>query len=475
MNPADSGEEEQVRIWVDYEASMTLAGCVKRFHKNQTFISNLEAIFEYLCKKFETLCNYRKSIHVFLNPSLVINCSFIEAHLLIASNLRVASDPPEPRYKRLMLSNDEFEALAEYAEARHAEKNIPSIVELNSDDLTKLLKALRIQDDPGLSTGLLIPFHYGLMNMGIFIIWEQDSQGRGIRHSHDEALRGWVASYYTFLQTFLTREYEIFSETYLPSFYSARWAKAAILFADIRNFTPLTEVLRNVYGQSEHPNTRVFGEIMDEHCREMARIIQEKGRGRIDKFLGDGIMAIFGEHEPNPTKAVCRAVAAATQMVKCFAELKSGFLKKAFGGGYDTEYNESVEIELGVGIDYGTVLFEYLGDEQHKEYTAIGDHVNFAQRLESEAARVNERADNANPPILISPTAERCIRPWLKTTHKVIVHPKGKGRLYRVYGIFPDDFHRSLYEHAEKYNDWITSWDGVEGGPPQIGIESDLV
>ena len=65
----------------------------------------------------------------------------------------------------------------------------------------------------------------------------------------------------------------------MPSYYSARWAKAAILFADIRNFTPLTEILRNVYARLGDQETRIFREIMDTHCREMARIVQEQNRG----------------------------------------------------------------------------------------------------------------------------------------------------------------------------------------------------
>lgn len=466
-----SGEDshsESVRIWVDYEAAMTLAGCTKRFHRNKTFISNLESIFAHLCKKFELLCNYQRSLHFFLNSSLTIEFSHKEAHVLEASP-SVAEDV-EASYNRLMLTAADNEVLVRYMQRESGGQTAPHIIDLTSDDLNKLLEIFNIKPHGSeMSTGILIPFNYGSINMGSFILWKQDSPKFEPRRSNDEALRGWVSTYYTFLKSFFKREYQIFPQTYLPSHYSARWAKAAILFADIRNFTPLTEVLRNVYAKPGAQDTSVFREIMDEHCKEMANIIQN-GRGRIDKFLGDGIMAIFGEHDPHPSKTVCRAVAAAVRMVERFTILRSGFLRKAFGGGYETEYNESVEVELGVGINYGTVLFEYLGDDQHREYTAVGDHVNFAQRLESQAARLDEHTNVRAPPILLSQTAERCVRPWINPNgiEQVVISPKGKSQLYKVHGIRPESFHWGLYDQSEKFDDWDTPWRSTKDKPPEV-------
>ena len=450
MNSKETPAKREVpRIWIDYEAGMTLFGCIMRFHRNNPLISNLEEIFSYLCSKFETLCNFQCSLHLFVNRSTQ------EVHLLI----------PNKGYKRLTYrdNNNSYNKIVQLLQLNDRPRgvDVPSITALESSKLRELFDIFDIKSAVA-NNSLLIPFDYGSLDMGIFVLWEQDNPRREMRKPNDKALRGWVASYYSFLKSFLVREYSPSSQTYLPSYYSVRWAKVAILFADIRNFTPLTEILRNVYARPGEQETKFFKEIMDEHCREMARIIQESGRGRIDKFLGDGIMAIFGEHEIEHSKMVCRAVSAAAQMVERFQKLRPGFLSKAFGGEYEIEYNESVEIELGVGIDYGTVLFEYLGDERHREYTAIGDHVNFAQRLESEAARIDERTGNVRPPILISPTAERCIRPWLNNdkVQKIILYPKGKSRFYTVYGITPEDFDRTLYNQAERHDDWTTAWDG---------------
>lgn len=451
---------EEARIWTDYEAAMTLAGVIKRFHRNQTFISNLEGIFTHLCRKFEILCNYQRSLHFFATPlSGIDHCK--EAHLMLA-NL------DQPVYRTVTPATIQAgKILQRYSKKGCEQLGVPCIVDLSKSEVDELLSAFNHADSGTGSFGILIPFNYGQTKMGTFVLWQQDNPDLETRGSRDEALWRWVSTYYAFLESFLKREYSVFPGGYLPSCYSARWAKAAILFADIRNFTPLTEVLRNAYAHATKQDTTIFREIMNEHCRHMAKIIQKDGRGRIDKFLGDGIMAIFGEHESNPSKAVCRAVAAAVDMVNDFNDLKVDFLKKAFGGGYETEYNESVELELGVGIDYGTVLFEYLGDDQYREYTAVGDHVNFAQRLEAQAARLGDKG--ITPPILISATAERCIRPWLNRTEveAVIINPKGKGR-YKVYGINPNGFHREFYDQSEATNSWIQPWARYKEGSPEV-------
>jgi class 3 adenylate cyclase len=381
----------------------------------------------------------------------------VEAHVMVV--LPYASNGDHPEYRRFEINAADLAALIKYCDEAPPESRALQITDLGADKVAALLSIFEIINT-GSDNGILIPFNCGPINMGYFVLWEPDPSKPISGYYGGEVLRSWVATYYKFLQSFFSREYQILPQTYLPSYYASRWGKAAILFADIRNFTPLTEVLRNAYAHSLRQDTTVFREIMDEHCREMANIIQIEGRGRIDKFLGDGIMAIFGEHEPeNSAKAVCRAVSAAALMVERFNKLKPGFLKKAFGGEYETEYNESVDLDLGVGIDYGTVLFDYLGDDQHREYTAVGDHVNFAQRLESNAARFDERTRTSYPPILISRTAERCIRPWLYPgeVQEVIVNPKGKGQYYKVYGLNPSGFHRTLYNQSEMFENWNLS------------------
>jgi class 3 adenylate cyclase len=260
--------------------------------------------------------------------------------------------------------------------------------------------------------------------------------------------------------------------TYLPSLYAARWNQAAILVADIKNFTPLTQIVRVIRtSQQEKQDTGVLRRILNEHCREMASIIQEDGRGRIDRFFGAGVMAIFGEHEVNPVKATTTAVYVAAKLVQRFRTLKNRFLEQAFGVGYDTDYSESVNIDLSVGIDFGTVLFDYLGDENHREYTVIGDHVNFAKRLEYEALRVDE-AGHLRQPILISPTVERCIRPWIHQCATCVVRGREMDYACTAHGLFPQDLDEAKFMYSWETNDWTGSWESTGWSPPSAVFES---
>lgn len=434
--------------WVDYVIATTPQGCIRRFSSNKSLIDNLGQVFAYVCQTLKILYNYGQCLHMFINRSLP------EVDLLFLKN-------NHPCYGRLGLRYERYEALQQVTKSwERAGKNTdtPKVFELEPRELSELTGLLEVQVDlPEGEAGILVPFDFADLNLGLFVLWGGREEARGKQSPENEKLRGWVASIYFFMKEFLEREYIIVPQvTYLPSLYAARWKRAAILFADIRNFTPLSEILRNTYARPEKRETSVFRNILNKHCREMANIVQQDAQGRINRFFGPGVMAIFGEHEDNPSKAAASAVYAATRMVKHFQTLKLEFLRTAFGEGYETEYNESVGIELGVGIDFGTVLFEYLGDERHREYTVIGDHVNFAQRLEHEAMRVDETGRH-RPPILISPTVERCTRPWIERKERMSIYEK-KGFTYTVYGLTPEDFERDLFAKCMEMGDWTTPW-----------------
>jgi len=454
MKESEQHSSQPPRVWARYEVSMIPGGCIKRFRRNDTFIENLASVFGYMCEEMELLCHYQRSLHLFVNRSLP------EAHVACTSS------PASPfSYTHWTVAEEELDAdsyvsLKALTDCQTCDPQIPPLKPLPPEILTRLLSSLHIPHNsaqPG--NGLLLSFNYGDLDLGVIVLWEPGAPPREVKREDDEHLLEWVGKFYTFLKEFLTREYWLPSETYLPSAYAARWSRAAILFADIRNFTPLTEILRNTYAHQGNQETGVLRNILDEYCKAMAHIIQTEKRGRIDKFMGDGIMAVFGEHDADPSKAVCRAMDAAVKMVEQFETLRTSFLEQAFGGEYETEYNETVDLHLGIGIDYGTVLFEYLGDDLHREYTAIGDHVNFAQRLEKEASRIDEKTGELMPPILISPTAERCICPWIHGAKKIILSPKGKGRAYTVYGLAPGNFHQALHEDCLDRNDWAGPWE----------------
>lgn len=135
--------------------------------------------------------------------------------------------------------------------------------------------------------------------------------------------------------------------------------EATILFADIRNFTSITE--KNEPGD-------VF-ELLNEFLGGVEPIIR-MNHGRVDKYIGDAVMAVF--HKSVPEHHALSAVKTAVMMMK-FVE-KLNFERKEAG---------LFPIAIGVGISTGTVLLGDVGSADRKDLTVIGDEVNLASRLES--------------------------------------------------------------------------------------------
>jgi adenylate cyclase len=135
-----------------------------------------------------------------------------------------------------------------------------------------------------------------------------------------------------------------------------------ILFADIRGFTSI----------SEHaPPEKIVG-LLNRYFSAMTDIIFAHG-GTLDKYLGDGLMALFGAPTTTPedaSNALNAAVAMQRRLLGINMELREEGLS---------------EVGVGIGLHTGEVTVGYIGSERRSEYTAIGDSVNTASRLESNA------------------------------------------------------------------------------------------
>ncbi len=135
-----------------------------------------------------------------------------------------------------------------------------------------------------------------------------------------------------------------------------------ILFSDIRGFTSMAE--------SMGPDA--IAQLLTEYFSEMVEIIFEHG-GTLDKFVGDAIMALWGAPIAHADDAD-RALRAAVAMQQGVARLNERW---ALAG--------RPEIGVGIGINYGEVFAGNIGSHRRLEYTVIGDAVNVANRLCSEA------------------------------------------------------------------------------------------
>jgi len=136
-----------------------------------------------------------------------------------------------------------------------------------------------------------------------------------------------------------------------------------ILFSDIRGFTRMSENMQ--------PHAVV--ELLNEYFTEMTDIIFESG-GTLDKYLGDGIMVVYGAPLPMPDAPI-RATKTAMDMQRALASLNS-----------DWEGRGQTPLRMGIGVNTGPVTAGNIGSAKRMDFTVIGDSVNLASRLCSNAA-----------------------------------------------------------------------------------------
>jgi adenylate cyclase len=132
-----------------------------------------------------------------------------------------------------------------------------------------------------------------------------------------------------------------------------------LLFSDIRGFTTLSE--------SRKPEEVV--EILNTYFSRQVEVIFRHG-GTVDKFIGDAIMAFWGAPVDDPRHAQ-NAVAAALEMGRVVDQFR-----QELGGELAREF------DIGIGVHTGSAVVGFIGSENKLDYTAIGDSVNLASRIE---------------------------------------------------------------------------------------------
>jgi adenylate cyclase len=134
---------------------------------------------------------------------------------------------------------------------------------------------------------------------------------------------------------------------------------ATVLFADIRGFTTLSESL----------GAQDTVALLNEFLSAMVAVILNR-KGILDKYIGDGVMAVFGVPFVGEQDAD-NAVQAAVEMVRAL---------RAFNEA--REYQGGAPLQLGIGLNTDEVVAGNIGSPQRMDYTVIGDGVNLASRLE---------------------------------------------------------------------------------------------
>jgi class 3 adenylate cyclase len=178
-----------------------------------------------------------------------------------------------------------------------------------------------------------------------------------------------------------------------------------ILFSDIQGFTRL----------SENMASQQVISFLNTYMTAMTTIIEEEG-GIIDKFIGDGIMAVFTPTSEDDNHAL-RAVRAGMRMQKQLYSLRQEWA---------TSRPELAGMQIRVGVNTGEVVSGNIGSETRMDYTVVGDNVNVASRLES-VSRAGE--------VCISESTYRDVEGLIAATKLEPVYVKNRMQPVHVYTV----------------------------------------
>jgi adenylate cyclase len=205
----------------------------------------------------------------------------------------------------------------------------------------------------------------------------------------------------------------------------------SILFSDIRGFTTMSEKL----------DPEALVSLLHDFLNPMSNIIINQG-GTIDKYMGDAIMALFGAPllQPDHPHRACRA---ALEMAASLAALNQEWTAQG-----------RPPLKIGVGVNTGPVAVGNMGSDRLFDYTAVGDNVNLASRLEG----LNKYYGTH---ILVSQTTAASLGNGFILKDVDQVRVKGKAQAARIYALLgegePDPelarylelYHRALALYRE--------------------------
>jgi class 3 adenylate cyclase len=180
-----------------------------------------------------------------------------------------------------------------------------------------------------------------------------------------------------------------------------RFAQITAMFADIRGFTSYSEKL----------SPEALVSVLNRYLAASADAVLAQ-EGTIDKFMGDAVMAWFNAPIPQPDHTL-RAVKAALGIRAGIEALHK-------------ELPKDSHLSFGVGIHYGDVVLGLIGTERRLDYTAIGDSVNTAKRIQENSAAGQ---------ILISEDAYKFVAKQVEVNEVEPVEAKGKSQPVKVFEV----------------------------------------
>ena len=177
----------------------------------------------------------------------------------------------------------------------------------------------------------------------------------------------------------------------------------SVLFSDIRSYTTLTESM----------SAEQVVSMLNEYFEEMVDVVL-KYKGTLDKYIGDGLMAVFGSPAPLEYHPLCAMHTAVEmrQRLQVFNQKRLTNNKKA--------------ISIGMGIHSDEVISGNIGSSKRMELTSIGDGVNLASRLEGTSKQYGTD-------LIISDNTYQPYKELLWVCELDLIKVKGKNKPVRIY------------------------------------------
>ncbi len=204
-----------------------------------------------------------------------------------------------------------------------------------------------------------------------------------------------------------------------------------VMFTDIRSFTTI----------SEHLSPEELIQLMNDFLTPMSDLVMGN-RGTIDKYMGDAMMAFWNAPLDDPEHAR-HACIAALKMNEALAPVNEGVKARA-----EKEGRVPVLLNAGIGINTGSCSVGNMGSRQRFAYSALGDAVNLASRLEGQT-----KIYGVN--IMVGESTQKLV-PSLAMLELDLLRVKGKDRPVRIYTLVGDE---AVAESAE-FKSWQTAHNG---------------
>ena len=185
-----------------------------------------------------------------------------------------------------------------------------------------------------------------------------------------------------------------------------------VLFSVIRGFTSMTE----------SSDGRKLVAQLNEYFLEMGGVIREQNGGTLSKYIGDAIMAVWGDtHSEGVVEDTRRAVSAALGMRAALTQLNERWAANP----------DRMKWKTGIGVNHGEVIVGEMGHPKRAEFTVIGDGVNLAARLESSTKQFHTD-------ILVGEEAEKLTRDHFIYRSVGAIAFKGKTKPIEVFMLLGD-------------------------------------